>query len=139
MVDIGKLPHVDPFLFLTEVTMCEKDVFAEGCWNISGEECYLRGHFPSNPVVPGVLIAESLAQLSGLIVFSEGVVDPTSVPMLSNVSIKLLQPVRPPVTIELVSRLARNIKSLYLFDVKASAVGVEVAKGTLVLSSDPGT
>ena len=138
MADIANLPHVDPFLFVSEVTNCEDGECAEGHWNITGEEWFFKGHFPSNPVVPGVLIAESLAQISGMVIFSERDVDVDAVPMLANIGVKLLQPVRPPVQVRLESRLSRTMHNLHLFDVKATVGGIDVAAGTLVLSSGSG-
>ena len=57
------IPHRDPFLFLDEVSELEPGVSAKGYW-VPGEDLvFFAGHFPGRPTLPGVLMAESIAQL----------------------------------------------------------------------------
>lgn len=62
------LPHRDPFLFLSEVTGYEPASWAEGYWQLSGDEAFFVGHFPGRPTLPGVLICEAIAQLGAYVV-----------------------------------------------------------------------
>ena len=56
------LPHRHPFLLVDCITELEPGVRAEGYKAVSFDESYFRGHFPEEPVMPGVLIIEALAQ-----------------------------------------------------------------------------
>ena len=62
------LPHRDPFLFLDKVISLTDEAVV-GIKNVSINEPFFRGHFPSKPIMPGVLIVESMAQLSGILTY----------------------------------------------------------------------
>ena len=61
------LPHRYPFLLVDRVTELEKKQRIVGYKNVSSNEPFFQGHFPQHPIMPGVLILESLAQLAGLL------------------------------------------------------------------------
>ncbi|WP_144823115.1 3-hydroxyacyl-ACP dehydratase FabZ [Marinobacter piscensis] len=63
------LPHRYPFLLVDRVTEIEKASSIKGYKNISFNEPFFTGHFPENPIMPGVLIIEAMAQLSGILGF----------------------------------------------------------------------
>jgi 3-hydroxyacyl-[acyl-carrier-protein] dehydratase len=63
------LPHRYPFLLVDRVTEITKEQSIKGYKNISFNESFFQGHFPNNPIMPGVLIIEAMAQLSGILGF----------------------------------------------------------------------
>jgi len=63
------LPHRYPFLLVDRVTEVEKGLSIRGYKNISFNEPFFAGHFPEKPIMPGVLIIEAMAQLSGILAF----------------------------------------------------------------------
>lgn len=70
--DIKKiLPHRYPFLLVDRVLEVEEGKRAVGIKNVSVNEPFFNGHFPEYPVMPGVLIVEALAQVSGIAVLNK--------------------------------------------------------------------
>ena len=63
------LPHRYPMLLVDKVTSIDGDVI-EGIKNVTANEPIFTGHFPGIPIMPGVLIIESLAQLGGILLMS---------------------------------------------------------------------
>src|SRR5438045_4108838 len=65
---LARLPHGPEFRFVSRVIGIRPGESAEAAWTLSGKESFFAGHFPGRPIVPGVLIVESMAQVSGLAV-----------------------------------------------------------------------
>lgn len=62
------IPHRYPFLLIDKITECVPGKYVKGYKNVSMNENFFQGHFPNNPVMPGVLQIEAMAQLcSGLV------------------------------------------------------------------------
>lgn len=66
---LKKLPHRYPILLVDRVLELEKDVRIKALKNVSINEPFFTGHFPSRPVMPGVLMLEALAQAAALLSF----------------------------------------------------------------------
>ena len=64
------IPHREPFILIDEITELTPGVSATALKHVSEDEYYFKGHFPSNPVMPGVLIVEALAQTGAVAVLS---------------------------------------------------------------------
>lgn len=63
------LPHRYPFMLIDRVTACSPDNWITGYKNLTINEELFNGHFPDNPIMPGVLMVEAMAQLSGILGF----------------------------------------------------------------------
>ena len=61
------LPHRYPFLLVDRITSLEKGKRVEGLKNVTINEPFFQGHFPGRPIMPGVLIAEAMAQVGGIL------------------------------------------------------------------------
>ena len=65
------LPHRAPFLFVDELTTLVPGVSASGRWHLTGDEWFFPGHFPGRPTLPGVLMAEAIAQIGAVAVLTD--------------------------------------------------------------------
>jgi 3-hydroxyacyl-[acyl-carrier-protein] dehydratase len=66
------LPHRYPFLLIDRIIDIEPKVRAVGIKNVTANEYFFQGHFPEYPIMPGVLIVEAMAQVSGILAFHSG-------------------------------------------------------------------
>jgi len=68
---VALLPHRAPFLFVDDVDACEPAVSVRARYRVTGDEPFLAGHFPGNPIFPGVLQLEALAQAGAIAVLAD--------------------------------------------------------------------
>lgn len=69
LVDL--LPHAEPFLFVSRVHELKENEYIHASYDVTGEEDFFRGHFPGNPIMPGVIQLESLAQAGAIALLSQ--------------------------------------------------------------------
>lgn len=65
------LPHRYPFLFVDKVEILEDGIKGIGYKNVTINESHFQGHFPGNPVMPGVIIIETMAQVGAVVLLSQ--------------------------------------------------------------------
>tara|TARA_Y100000590_G_scaffold66223_1_gene71657 strand:- start:101 stop:541 length:441 start_codon:yes stop_codon:yes gene_type:complete len=63
------LPHRDPFLFVDEIIEFKASESIKAKSTFDEESFFFKGHFPGNPVVPGVIILEAMAQVGGVLIY----------------------------------------------------------------------
>ncbi len=89
------LPHRYPFLLVDKIVEVEGDTRIKGIKNVTFNEQFFQGHFPSTPIMPGVLIVEAMAQVSGLL-FAQRLEHTGKLAMLLSMdNVKLRKPVVP--------------------------------------------
>lgn len=89
------LPHRYPFLLVDRVIEIEPGTKIVGIKNVTVNEEFFQGHFPAQPIMPGVLIVEALAQIAGVLAFKSGATPGKSVYFMSIERAKFRRPVVP--------------------------------------------
>jgi len=126
------LPHRYPFLMVDRVIDIRGDEHGIGIKNVTFNEPYFQGHFPSNPVFPGVLMIEGMAQTAGVLcIAATSSSQPKSVFFLTIDKAKFRKPVVPGDTIEYhMNRIARR-KNMWWYRGEAKVAGQIVAEAEL--------
>jgi 3-hydroxyacyl-[acyl-carrier-protein] dehydratase len=139
--DISKimeyLPHRYPFLMVDRVIETKKGESLSALKNVSINEPFFEGHFPQQPIMPGVLILEALAQATGLLAFSSGMVDhEKKIYMLVGIDkARFRGQVLPGDQLILNVRLKRSKRAIGVFDCHALVDGVVVAEAEMMCSA----
>ena len=132
------LPHREPFLFIDEVIEIDLGNSIHAIKKVLPEEDYLRGHFPGNPIMPGVIIIEALAQASGILGFKTMDKTPQegSLYVFAGVdNVRFRKRVRPGDTLHLFSKVVNVKRGIWKFDVRAE-VNDELACSATIMCAD---
>ena len=124
-----------PFQMIERVTALEPGKSATGIKCVSVNEPYFQGHMPGLPIMPGVLLIESTAQLCSLVIEADDS-DADKVYVLLKVrDFKFVKPVIPGDRLELHAELLRGGAGLYQFSVDICCDGETRAKGELMFTA----
>jgi 3-hydroxyacyl-[acyl-carrier-protein] dehydratase len=119
------LPHREPMLLVDETTL-EGDE-AHGRYTVRGDEWFLKGHFPGNPVVPGVVLCEMIGQ-NCAVLLGDKLLGKT--PFFTGMNkVKFRHTVRPGDTLELTARITRSNGPFYMTEGRAQLGDRIVAQG----------
>ena len=128
--EIKKLiPHREPFLF---IDTC--DIKIHGEYGVSSKvfkenEYFFKGHFPNNPIVPGVIIVEAMAQTAGIVVsYNLKDYDEKSVLFMSVSKAKFRKPILPNDKILFEVRFLNKVKNVYKFSGLALKNDIKVSE-----------
>jgi 3-hydroxyacyl-[acyl-carrier-protein] dehydratase len=129
------LPHGPEFRFVDRLTALEPGKSGRAEYKIRGDEPFLRGHFPGEPIFPGVLLVEAAAQLAGVVAQSDPAIPPLAGLKLAALrQVKILGAAKPGETLELVAQITGRIGNLVQAQASARVAGVLVMKAELTLS-----
>lgn len=120
------LPHREPMLLVEEAILNE-DGSSTGYYTVKGTEFFLQGHFPGNPIVPGVILCEMCAQ-SACILFSADMAGKTPVYTGIN-NVKFRQQVIPGDTIRFDCKISKQKAPFYWIEGTASVNGKKAMSG----------
>ena len=134
--DIKKyLPHREPFLFIDEVININKNKEIHATKLISEDEYFLKGHFPNNPIFPGVIIIEALGQASGILGFVSMGKTPEegSIYVLAGVDkVRFRKRVRPGDNLDLFSSVVGEKRGIWKFDCRAEVNNELICTATIL-------
>lgn len=134
IVDLG-LPHRPPFVFVREIIAREPGLSAHCATIFERNDPMFAGHFPGDPLVPGVILTEALAQTAGIAAAPVEAKESKPRFLLSAIrTMKFLQAVRPEERIVLRATKIAQVGDLLQFEVEALVNDVVVAAGQLVLN-----
>lgn len=126
-----RIPHRYPFLLVDRVLEWKYDDYLIATKCVSMNEQFFTGHFPRNPVMPGVLIMEALAQACALLWVQE--IDPNALFYFAGMdAVRFKRPVVPGDLLRLETKLVRVSSGFAKFDVKATVDG-ELAAGAILM------
>jgi 3-hydroxyacyl-[acyl-carrier-protein] dehydratase len=134
------LPHRYPMLFLDRVTQLELGKYAKGYKNITTNEPCFMGHFPGKEIMPGVLIVEAMAQVSGILGFKTMNKTPEEGSIYYFVgadNLRFKRPAVPGDKLVLESTVLTNKKGVWKFDCVASVENELVAKAIILCADRP--
>jgi len=143
MMDIKEiqniLPHRYPFLLIDRIVEIEPGTRAVGIKNVTINEPFFAGHFPGNPIMPGVLIIEAMAQVAGILAFRSGVQGDT-VYFMSIEKAKFRKPVLPGDQLRLVINTTQQRGNVWRFSGNAlvdEKLAAEAEFTAMVLKRNP--
>ncbi|MFN7726155.1 MAG: 3-hydroxyacyl-ACP dehydratase FabZ [Rubrivivax sp.] len=132
---LKKLPHRYPFLLVDRVVEFEKNVSIKALKNVTMNEPFFQGHFPSRPVMPGVLMLEALAQTAALLSFESSGTEPGDDTVVYFVGIdgaRFKRPVEPGDQLILEARLDRAKGGIYKYKTRATVDGETAVEAELM-------
>jgi len=127
------LPHREPFLFVDEIEEAIPGEKAVGVKTFSEEESFFEGHFPNNPILPGVLIIETAAQVSAFILLTVEKFRNSFGVLASVEEFKFLRKVLPNEKIKVVSNLINMKLGLAKSKIEVFVNDNLVAKGIIAI------
>jgi len=122
------LPHREPMLLVDDVVIDENKV-ACAHYHVTGEEFFLKGHFPGNPVVPGVILCEIMAQSCSLLIGDQLI---GRTPFYAGIDkVRFKRQVKPGETIEITAKITNQRALIFFVEAEARVNGELCVKGDL--------
>jgi 3-hydroxyacyl-[acyl-carrier-protein] dehydratase len=132
---LKSLPHGPEFRFIDRLLKLEPGKSGTGEYKVRGDEPFLRGHFPGQPLFPGVLLVEAAAQLAGTVAQSDPGIPPMpGLKLTAMRGIKILGTAQPGEIIQFEAKILHRLGNLIQAHVSAAVNGQTVMQGELTLS-----
>ncbi len=136
MIDINEiltlLPHNYPFLLVDRIIEFEPAKRIVGIKNVTFNEPFFPGHFPTRPIMPGVLILEAMAQAGGILAFKSFPEMKGTVFFTGIDDARFRKPVVPGDQLKLVVEVLKHRREIWVFDAKSYVEGDVVAEARIM-------
>ncbi len=134
---LNHLPHGPEFRFVDRLVSLDPGKSGAGEYRVRGDEAFLRGHFPGQPLMPGVLLAEAAAQLSGVVAQCDPTIPPMPGLKLTALrAVKILGSARPGESLRIEARILGRLGNLVQAQATVSVDGRLVLQAELTLSGE---
>jgi 3-hydroxyacyl-[acyl-carrier-protein] dehydratase len=131
------LPHGPEFRFLDKITHLAPGKEGAAEYRVRGDEPFLRGHFPGDPIFPGVLLVEAAAQLAGVVAQSDPSIPPLPGLKLAALrGVKISGAARPGDVIQLEARVIARLGNLIQAEARAHVGQKVILLAEVTLSGD---
>jgi 3-hydroxyacyl-[acyl-carrier-protein] dehydratase len=137
---LKSLPHGPEFRFVDRLLSLDPGKEGVGEYLVRGDESWLRGHLPDDPLLPGVLLIEAAAQLAGVVAQNDPLIPPLRGLKLTALrNVKILGTARPGETVHLQARITGRLGTLVQSQVSALVSGAKVLSAELTLGGTTST
>jgi 3-hydroxyacyl-[acyl-carrier-protein] dehydratase len=132
------LPHGPEFRFIDRLLSLTPGKEGAGEYRVRGDEPFLRGHFPGDPIMPGVLLIEAAAQLAGVVAQSDPAITPLAGLKLTALrGVKILGAARPGDVVRLEASVIGRMGHLVQAQARGRVGDTLVLTAELTLSGEP--
>jgi 3-hydroxyacyl-[acyl-carrier-protein] dehydratase len=136
---LASLPHGASFRFVDRLLTLEGGKAGTSIYRVRGDEAFLEGHFPGNPMMPGVILLEAIAQLGGVVAQSDPSEPPLGDMRLTAIrNAKILGAAVPGDELEILAVVEGRLGGLIQIDGEISVRGNLLAKAKVTLSGQVG-
>ena len=130
-----RIPHRYPFLLVDRVVDCEEEKWIKAIKNVTMNELFFQGHFPGEPIMPGVLQIEALAQAGGVLALLKGDNANKIAFFMTINNAKFRKPVRPGDQLALHMAVVKRVRqNIVRFHGEASVDGEVVCEADIMFS-----
>lgn len=134
---LDALPHGPEFRFVDRLTSLIPGQKGEGEYRVRGDEPFLRGHFPGEPLFPGVILIEAAAQLAGVVAQSDPVIGPLQRLKLTALrGVKILGSAQPGETLLITAEVTGRLGNLIQAKAEIRVADKKVLAAELTLSGE---
>ena len=131
---LKSLPHGPEFRFLDRLLDIAPGRSGVGEYRVRGDEFYLRGHLPGEPILPGVLLLEAAAQLAGVVAQNDPAIPPLPGLKLTALrAVKILGSARPGQTVRLEASITGRLGPLVQAKTAAYVAGMQILSAEITL------